>query len=119
MKTIGFLFLASAMLFSPLQALAGFNDPEWNPPARFDHPFSGKVAVIRLPQRQLQDVCRQLFSQYGYGDTTSGEQRGCSIPGKEVCIVVTIDKTYKKATPAAVLRHEEGHCNGWPSDHSD
>lgn len=107
--------LVLALLASP--ALAGKHDAEWNPPARYDHAYTGKLMLTKLPQAQMQRACRQLFSQYGYSDTTSGEQRGCAIPGKDVCIIVTIDKTYKATTPDAVLRHELGHCNGWPSSH--
>ncbi|MBB5663267.1 hypothetical protein GGE68_001443 [Rhizobium leguminosarum] len=116
MKTAGFLFLASAMLLPGL-AVAGLRDPEWNPPARFDHTYSGRLMLTQLPQSKMQKACQQLFAKYGLKDTTSFQQHGCAKAFPDRCIVITIDKTYMGATPDAVLRHELGHCNGWPGDH--
>jgi hypothetical protein len=101
-------------------AMAGKNDAEWNPPARFDHDYSGELYVRRLPQPRVWEACRVLFSIYGLKSTAYPEQRGCSIiTSTNSCLVVTIDREFKKATPEAVLRHEIGHCNGWPADHPD
>jgi hypothetical protein len=119
MKTTGFLVIAFAFAVNPAVSFAGLHDPEWNPPARFDHPYDGELTVMKLPQPLLQNVCRQLFPQFGYSDTTHKDQRGCSIPRDGHCLVVTIDKPFNGATPDAVLRHERGHCNGWPANHPD
>jgi hypothetical protein len=40
---------------------------------------------------------------------------------EEICwIVLSSDDVIKAAgwTPEVVLRHERGHCNGWPKDHA-
>lgn len=118
-KMVGDLVMRAliALLLLSSQALAGPHDPEWNPPARYDHPYQGELTVLQLPQPVVRKTCQQLFSQFGYSDTTHKEQRGCAIPREGHCLIVTIDKTYKGTTPEAVKRHEAGHCNGWSASH--
>lgn len=99
-------------------AAAGVNDPEWNPPARFDHAYAGKLTMRYMPQKQVIKACANLFAKYKVSATSSLVQRGCSaITSPTSCTVILIDKTFKLATPKAVLRHELGHCNGWPASH--
>lgn len=108
----------SLLLLAP--AHAGKDDAEWNPPARFDHPYKGELLVRRIPQESVVEACRVLFSIYRVPAMSHPEQRGCSIlTSKHSCLVVTIDEPYMRATPESVLRHEIGHCNGWPADHPD
>lgn len=111
--------VAAAMLFCPALSYAGKNDATWNPPARYDHAYSGKLTLTKIPQAQMQKACQRLFAKYGLKDTTSFQQHGCAKAFPESCIVITIDNTYMGATPAAVLRHELGHCNGWSGDHPE
>lgn len=93
-------------------AIAGKTDPTWNPPARFDHSYSGKMIVHRLPQAQIINVCAKVLGK------RSMIQHGCSAkPKNGRCEIWIVDKTYMSATPEAVLRHERGHCNGWPANH--
>lgn len=108
--------LVCLLMTSP--SWAGKTDPEWNPPARFDHPYAGKLTVRYLPQKQVVSACSKLFSEYKVSATASLVQRGCSaITSDTSCTVIVVDKTYMGATPKAVLRHESGHCNGWPANH--
>lgn len=109
--------LLAMLLLFPAIAAAGPDDPEWNPPARFDHAYSGKLSLTRLPQAQVQKACQRLFLRYGLRDTTGVKQHGCAKAFADSCLVITVDKTYMGATPTAVLRHEIGHCNGWSGDH--
>lgn len=114
----GTIVLVCLLLASP--AIAGKTDPTWNPPARFDHPYQGKLTVQRLPQKQVVSACAKLFAKYKVAAKSSLAQRGCSaITSKNSCTMIVIDKTYLKATPEAVIRHERGHCNGWPANHPD
>lgn len=96
---------------------AGPNDPTWNPPARFDHPYHGKLTVYRLPQPEVARRCKMLGVPGAYSN-----QRGCSFyfgtPGT-ACTIIVIKEPYQEQTPLAVIRHEIGHCNGWPADHPD
>lgn len=101
-------------------AMAGKNDAEWNPPARFDHAYSGKLTVVSLPQKQVVTACAKLFAKYQVEAKSFPNQRGCAaVTSPTSCTVILIDKTYMGATPKAVLRHETGHCNLWPANHPD
>ncbi|MER9912791.1 hypothetical protein NKJ71_19385 [Mesorhizobium sp. M0050] len=115
---------ALALVFCSLvtigSAVAGIKDPTWNPPARFDHAYSGKLTVRYLPQKQVVAACAKLFAKYKVAAKSSLVQRGCSaITSDTSCTVIVVDKTFALATPEAVLRHEMGHCNGWPASHPD
>lgn len=103
--------LVLLLLSSP--AMAGKTDPTWNPPARFDHAFAGQVTIHRLPQMTIVDVCANLIGKRSF------IQHGCSRLEGNLCTVWIVNKTYMDATPEAVLRHEIGHCNGWPASHPD
>ena len=100
--------ISAAFLVSP--ALAGREDPTWDPPPEYDFPYPGKMIIRALPQPQVVKECGRISK----GHLTALDRRGCSkILSPNVCLVVIVDKTYKRATPKAVLRHEQGHCNGW------
>lgn len=114
------LRLALAALLVSTPAMAGKNDAEWNPPARYDHAYQGELTIRRLPQKQVVKACEKLFTQYKVKAKASMTQRGCAaITAKGSCTVIVVDKTYKSATPQAVIRHEAGHCNGWAEVHPD
>jgi len=116
------LFLAISVIGLAMAntAMAGKNDAEWNPPARFDHAYVGKLTVVYLPQVQVVTACAKLFAKYKVSATSSLAQRGCSaITSDTSCTVISIDGPYQLATPKAVLRHELGHCNGWGPDHPE
>lgn len=106
-----------AALMLPTASFAGRNDAEWPPPARFDFPYPGKMIIRYLPQPKVVEECHRL----GNGKRERMmDQRGCAKRlSPNVCVVVIVNKTYRRATPSAVLRHERGHCNGWGSDHPD
>lgn len=114
------LLIAAAALLMAGPALAGKNDPTWDPPAIFDHAFKGRITEIRLSQPLVNSRCLSLAKDHGFTLLTSMEQRGCAartFTGS--CVIVTVNKTYKGATPAAVRRHELGHCAGWPANHPE
>jgi hypothetical protein len=109
--------LVAALLFSS-PSWAGKTDPTWNPPARFDHAYSGKLTVSYLPQKQVVAACEVLFAQYKVAAKSFPNQHGCSaITSPTSCTIIVVDTTFALATPKAVLRHEIGHCNGWPANH--
>lgn len=93
--------------------MAGKRDAEWNPPARFDRPYSGKLRVYKLTQKQVAIACKKLIGW------ATPKMHGCSQHSDTECVVITIDKMFALATPKAVLRHEIGHCNGWSASHAD
>lgn len=115
------------LVLSVVSAFAGIKDPSngvaltncascstWNPPARFDHVYSGKLITVYLPQKQVVTVCVKVTGQFSYN------QHGCStgnVNGQ--CTIYVANRTFMKATPQAIRRHEIGHCNGWNKDHSN
>lgn len=92
---------------------------EWNPPAWYDHPYSGELTVIQLPQPDVVVACRELLRGLPNVRVTP-KQRGCArtYDNRARCVVILIDRTFETSRPRVVLRHEIGHCNGWGSDHS-
>jgi hypothetical protein len=83
------------------------------PPAEYDHPYNGKLTVERTTAEKIKDgIC-------GFpGSNTVG----CTFAYQFSCSVFIADDAALAArgvTFDTVLRHEIGHCNGWPSDHSD
>jgi hypothetical protein len=92
---------------------------EWNPPARYDHEFDGKTEVQLLHPFKVPAACRKMFKDGGHKLNVSRTQKGCAIRYGKVCKIIAIDRPYYGTTPAAVVRHERGHCNGWHSSHPD
>jgi hypothetical protein len=94
--------------------------PPWRPPARYDHPFKGKRIIKELPAWQLFSACSKLGSLVQYACTIIGGE----IPGKQCTSYVLARGHYylwtSKVDAAGfneLVRHETGHCNGWPANH--
>jgi hypothetical protein len=115
-NTIAAAMASIALL--PVNTFAGMNDAEWNPPARFDHAYSGKLTVKRLQPSAVEGACSQLM---GEKYTPGRKRRGCARwwTNPDRCTVILIDRPAYGTTPKAVFRHEIGHCNRWPQDHPD
>lgn len=116
------LALAVALVIStPATASdAEWADGAWNPPARYDHAFTGKLIIRRLPQKQVVKACARMFVKYRIAAKGYPGQRGCAVTlGGNSCLVVMIDRKYKQSTPKAVFRHEVAHCNGWQASHPE
>lgn len=112
------LLLALAALLIAAPAFAGKDDAAWNPPARFDRPYDGKMTVRYIPQKQVIAACNRLFARHKMSARATLKQRGCAVtPNDKTCIVIIMDAPNFGTTPKAVLRHETGHCNGWSGDH--
>jgi len=82
------------------------------PPVEYDHPYNGKLTVAIVNKEQMARLCPKL-----YPITLS-----CAYPYEtmSMCQIVMITDDIIAAagwTPKIVLRHELGHCNGWPNDH--
>jgi hypothetical protein len=101
-----------SLLYATAYAVAG---ETWNPPARFDHAYHGQLTAIQLPRPALLRKCRAMMNQYHVPGRVT---RGCSIvTGPHSCTVMYVNRPYHNTLPRDVLRHEIGHCNGWPWYH--
>jgi hypothetical protein len=84
------------------------------PPPWYDKPFIGILMVFRVRYEDMEAVCK------------NAKRAGCARPrtiGGTGCeIYIGEDDHLKKIigniTYRVVYRHELGHCNGWPADHS-
>jgi hypothetical protein len=77
-----------------------------NPPARYDHPFKGPVEILWLSPTDTVKVCHTwtacVFSNH-----------------PKVCRIYINSGARGNWTEQSLIRHEMGHCNGWPGNHPD
>jgi hypothetical protein len=83
------------------------------PPVEYDHPFRGTLILSEgHDQATMHELCRAPFV--------------ISIPAciiertNDTCTIALADDKHFAATPDTrelIVRHEIGHCNGWPPDH--
>ena len=102
-----------------LTVTANAQSVPWNstailPPIQYDAPYPGKIYIHRPESEEaVRKIC--------YLSVFKTRAMGCSYitwPG-ECVIVIGSDELIKTVglTYEVALRHEVGHCNGWPSDH--
>lgn len=77
------------------------------PPARYDHPYRGRLQTYYGGSEWLAFECRT-------GGRVIG---GCALRARKGQCSVYINSDFDKEYQKAVLRHEIGHCNGWPRNH--
>jgi hypothetical protein len=93
------------------------------PPDKYDVPYTGLLKIWITPLPVIEYFCR------------GGSRVSCAWPGKDCRILIlqpvaegkrfdTLDLDGKavvnvRGNLALTLRHELGHCNGWPNDHPD
>ena len=90
------------------------------PPWQYDYPFTGELTVIYLPSIELVDrVCR--MGSRGVKDVPLGYYtRACALlqnNGLNCEIIMPHKRLYTEKAWNSIMRHEIGHCNGWPGDH--
>lgn len=80
------------------------------PPARYMQ-TSAPAVIINYPPDIVEQVCRRWGR---------GEPACAFVNGVGRCVIVIPAMSDWQGTPAVyalTLRHEQGHCNGWPADH--
>ena len=85
-------------------------------PKRYDHAFDGKETIAAC-HNPVPEACKKLFKDAGLDIEVGPNQKGCGVYRGKNGIIIVIDRPFMGATPEAVIRHERGHLNGWPSDH--
>src|SRR5262249_29568337 len=100
----------------------------YNPPAEYDIPYTGILMIQRLPIDQIHDICSKR-SGAGCAMVVStcpncnGGKGGWQISqtgNRAACVIIIPTDDYIREhhqDPKSVIRHETGHCNGWPADH--
>jgi hypothetical protein len=108
--------LPLAMEPADLWAIANLKFTEL-PPAEFDHATKDAVEIIDMPtEKELREVCH-LTEAYRGANVV-----GCAAPKGQLafdrCIIYLGPRpAWAGLTRNIVIRHETGHCNGWPGDH--
>ena len=85
--------------------------PKILPPPEYDYPYTGKLLLRRV------DTLEELFLSC---PNLPSYILGCAYKRPDSCVVFMIADPFIKArgwTAKILLRHEIGHCNGWPGDH--
>src|SRR5262249_33665765 len=82
------------------------------PPEEFDHPYKGKLTIMRLPLKDVRLRCANAIT------VMPGPVLACarvSADGSDCTIFLPSDDVIRASgkIPDEVLRHERGHCNGW------
>lgn len=86
------------------------------PPPYYDRPYLGRLTVDTVPtQRALAEVCPAAAAR-------TPNLIGCAKRNHEGtdCRIILVSDSLIIAlgsTRARIMRHELGHCNGWPADH--
>lgn len=85
------------------------------PPTKYDHAPTVRFLDVRLPYWKIDAYCRTHADFV----TAAGDRiEGCAIAGRvPVRVVPAANSGVDAGTIAAIIRHENGHLNGWPADH--
>src|SRR5262245_14526256 len=86
------------------------------PPLVYDYPYPGTLIIYRGDKATMERVCPQVKKlpvPLGCNYRRSAEnQCAIYIANDELLATTGYGWTYD-----IILRHEVGHCNGWPGDH--
>ena len=100
------LRITVALIALTTAAQAQYTNSNGLPPIEYDHPFKGKLVLETVTLDELRLRCRTVFP------TT----RACTFPGTGWCKIVMADDVHGWKS-RMLMRHEVGHCNGWPGTH--
>jgi hypothetical protein len=98
MRTLAILLLLTTCASAATPSL-------WKPPVRFDHPFRGTVHILQKPFW----VCPGAWA---CTPIPPAGTRVCTIYSNSIGFLGMDRAGYRN-----VIRHEIGHCNGWPQNH--
>jgi hypothetical protein len=86
------------------------------PPPQYDHEFPAQLTVETVAtQAELARICPNAAAR-------TPNMIGCAIRANDgsSCRIILVPDSIIQAlhsTRSRILRHEIGHCNGWPADH--
>ena len=80
------------------------------PPVEYDHFYEGDLTIKMVSTiEELHALCK------------IDGALACAFRNEKSCVIVMVhDEVMRRRnwTTGLLLRHEIGHCNGWPGDHS-
>jgi hypothetical protein len=78
------------------------------PPLAYDHAYKGKLEIFRSTAAEVKERCAPYSSAYVHACALSFNHF------TECQIYINEETRYDVAS---IIRHETGHCNGWPGNH--
>lgn len=107
------IVICAAVLLGLLMGCATIQAPATKPqaappPAKYDHVYDGNEEVFYETAAAVKERCAPF---------SNAVVHGCSytFKGEKTChVYVSTESRYDQAS---ILRHETGHCNGWPGNH--
>jgi len=102
----------AAVLAAVLAPADGSADPyvallhSFLPPPEYDKPYGGKLTKQFMPLADIEKLC-------------GARKLACATPTGDACetFIPELGGTITLALQNVMVRHEIGHCNGWPPDH--
>jgi len=83
------------------------------PPPEYDRPYDGDLTIRVVPTFEALRVACNVYNP---------AMLACARHNAKSCIVYLVEDELMRErgwNTGLLLRHEIGHCNGWPSDHPD
>jgi len=107
----------SVLVITLLPALATVSHAQRGllPPEEFDHPYDGRIVIqMARDQAEVRELCK--------GMVFHGPALGCARGRRDfkICYIAKVSDDEIRAAgydPEHFMRHEIGHCNGWPPSH--
>ena len=81
------------------------------PPARYNHPYNGRVVERILPKAEVHTVCMSVGTDF----FNAAFAAACSWQSNGTCYIVLPND--ERVPVANFSRHEIAHCNGWRANH--
>jgi hypothetical protein len=110
--------IAVALMALPAHAQTAIPEPQVDslPPLEYDRPYSGTLTIERGDKDFMEKNCPKS-PLFVIPVACAYFPNGPSVP--QCHIIIANDDILKQMQRPynLVLRHEVGHCNGWPKDH--
>jgi hypothetical protein len=105
---------------------SGYWTWKFPPPPEYDFPYEGVLMVQQLKIEDVRKVCAEQRAANGCALVLS------NLPGRwwtvdlyqtgnrAACVIVIPTDSFLRESHQKredIIRHETGHCNGWPGDH--
>jgi len=83
------------------------------PPPEYDRPYNGDLTIRIVPTFEALRAACNVYNP---------KMLACARHNAKSCIIYLVEDEVMRErgwNTGLLLRHEIGHCNGWPGDHPD
>jgi hypothetical protein len=81
------------------------------PPVEYDKPYDGDLTIKMVPTFEALRIACNVYNP---------AMLACAIHNAKSCVIYLVEDEVMRQrgwNTGLLLRHEIGHCNGWPGDH--